>query len=313
MEAEGDPDEFNAAMTPAKKAAMAAELSKSAGTVMDPDDMEIRAVPSTSPIGYAPLLISGQFTSASAEIKYMTILIIIKGKPGTQDSVNAFKEAASALPVADLSDLVGAKVTSSPKASALPMDEEFERVSKERAENAEEALKKAEAEVKEIFKKGDEKNKVENKAKEKAVKEGEKAEKKQREEKSKEVAKKVKEEVAVADKMQKEVTKKKKEETRKDDNPNAGETWSDGPPLVNSEPIKEGEPCKILLQNDVEGPCWEQRGFTSKVPCAEGLQCGPDRDLGAISYYKENGAVSTEISGSVVYCSVAGKAKLITP
>jgi chemotaxis protein histidine kinase CheA len=310
MEAEGDPDEFNNAMTPGKKALMAEQLSKNAGFTMDPDDLDVRAVASTSPMGYSPLqLLGGQFTSASADIKYMTILITIKGKPGSQGATDAFKSAATALPVAQMSEMVGAKVTSSPKVSELPMDEKFEKDAKERSDNAAEALKKAEEEVKEIFEKGDEKNKENLELEGKAEKAQEKEKAKKREAKNEEKAKQVNKDLEEADKIQKE----SKEKAAKEENPDAGTTWSDGPHLVNSSPIAEGEPCKVLLQATMDGPCWEQRAFRSKVSCAEGLTCGPDKDLGAISYYQESGAVSTEIPGTVVYCTPAGKAKLTTP
>lgn len=319
MEAEGDPDEFNKAMTPAKKAKMATELSKSAGSALDPADLTIRAVASTSPVGFAPMqkgavnLVGAQgWTSASAEIKYMTILTIIKVQPGQKAMGDAFKAAVSDMPVADLSSLVGAKVTTAPKTSDLPMNEVFEREAKKRSGDAEKALKEAEQALKVVIKAEDDQNKKEVKAKV----EKEKAEEKKKVDDAaaemEEAAKTVKEQVKVADKLQKEVVAAKKEDERKDEEPRAGEKLV-GPVLVNSLPIQEGEPCRVFLQSDFEGPCHEQRSFTSKVGCAEGLECGPVRDIGAVSYYKAGGAVTTDISGSVVFCSVIGAPKFLPP
>lgn len=186
----------------------------------------------------------------------------------------------------------------------------FAKQSKQNSEKADNALKTAQQALKIVLKDADDKNKAKVKqaiATEK-MEEKEKAEAVHKENEEKE--NNVKEQVKKADELQKAAVADRKELDRMEEAPKPGEKLT-GPPLINREPILEGEPCKVFMQATFDGPCSDMRGFSSKIGCASGLTCGPDRDIGAISYYTK-GAVSTDISGSVLYCT-APKTKLVTP
>merc|ERR1711871_255900 len=85
-----------------------------------------------------------------------------------------------------------------------------------------------------------------------------------------------------------------------------GATLSDGPPILVDTCIEEYAPCRVLLAESDTAP-WKFREFTAMGPtgetqaCCRGMKC-VDRDIAAISYYKDSD-LTTEKPGSIFYCT----------
>merc|ERR1712185_20504 len=95
---------------------------------------------------------------------------------------------------------------------------------------------------------------------------------------------------------------KKKAEQEEEKNPAPGSKFTSAPVMLNTDAIKAGEPCKVMLQESEDRP-WEFRGFEAPQKCEDGYICGKTRDIAAISYFKSDSDESTEISGTVYYCA----------
>merc|ERR1711871_737155 len=128
----------------------------------------------------------------------------------------------------------------------------------------------------------------------------------EQEEKSKKKAVRLAEEEAQAkqeaEKLKTVEEEKKKAEEEEIKNPAPGMKLTQDPILPATGKIPKGQPCKVLLQEADDSP-YEFRTYKTNAVCEDGFNCDTDRDIAAISYFKEDSDISIEISGSVFYCA----------
>merc|ERR1711871_769526 len=105
-----------------------------------------------------------------------------------------------------------------------------------------------------------------------------------------------------AEKLKTVEEEKKKAEEEDIKNPAPGMKLTQDPILPATGKIPKGQPCKVLLQEADDSP-YEFRTYKTNAVCEDGFNCDTDRDIAAISYFKEDSDISIEISGSVFYCA----------
>merc|ERR1711871_639382 len=74
-------------------------------------------------------------------------------------------------------------------------------------------------------------------------------------------------------------------------NPAPGMKLTQDPILPATGKIPKGQPCKVLLQEADDSP-YEFRTYKTNAVCEDGFNCDTDRDIAAISYFKEDSDIS---------------------